>query len=294
MAKDNVSVFIWVERYATEAAAREAKKAREDKEKLFQQAKDKIAELKQNLETQTKQLAELKREYEITKSLYNDQQKESVRLDQQNRLLSQKYEDQLRRTTSSNPEDQKKIVELNARISLLEKELRDAQSKVVEVEAKEAESPANQTLAQATSQGKHYIGTISYNEERQRILVNFIEQDGFLVRAEISNPDNPKQKRVFAGELIANPEMEKGVAYQIKMNAVGDESDYYDAGDLYRFYRNEPSALKLRLTDTGLEGEAIFHHNSIKSTIRLKPGTASATNAIRPASTTRARKGYKK
>ena len=155
---------------------------------------------------------------------------------------------------------------------------------------------ANQTLAQATAKGKSYIGTIAYEEERQRILVKFIEQDGFLIQAEVSNPDNPKQKRIFAGEVISNPQPENDrQTYQIKMNAVGEQSEYFvqDAMDLNHLYRNPPFVLKFRLSDIGLEGVAAssISYLKVNFTIRLKPGTASATNAIRPANTTASQKG---
>ena len=138
--------------------------------------------------------------------------------------------------------------------------------------------PTKMSIKEATVAGKHYIGTLTWNEHRQRILVNFIEQDGFLIRAEVSNPDSPKQKRVFAGELLADakPEQDSSI-YPIQMSSVGENN--YDAmdGDNYQFYCYVGLPLKLRLTDTGLEG------TSKDRTIHLKPGTATVRSPKDPA-----------
>ncbi|MGA2138576.1 MAG: cell envelope integrity protein TolA [Verrucomicrobiia bacterium] len=133
-----------------------------------------------------------------------------------------------------------------------------------EAEQRKAEEEAvRQKLMLATVPGATYIGTISREKELQRIRLVFTEQKGFLVRAEVSNPDNSKQKQTFTGELVSNPKPERNrsVAYPIVMSPVGEGTSKgsgqygFDTSFDY-FYRVVSVPLKLRLTDTGLEGES--------------------------------------
>jgi biotin carboxyl carrier protein len=152
-----------------------------------------------------------------------------------------------------------------------------------EDEQRQEEAAAvRQKLILATLPGTAYIGTLSYRDQRQALRLVFIEQDGFLVRAEVNNPDNPREKQIFTGELIFDgkpeeqsgvtypaargrwpgpplkPEEQSGVAYPIKMSPVHQAPGWeHFEGKLDVFYYAPDVPLKLSLTDTGLEGEAV-------------------------------------
>jgi hypothetical protein len=149
-----------------------------------------------------------------------------------------------------------------------------------EQQQKEAEA-ARQKLILATVQGTSYIGTISHDKELQRIRLVFTEQKNFLIRVEASNPDNPKQKQTFTGELVFNPQPEKAnsVAYHIKLSPIAG-SEYITRGTFDEFYECSRGSLKLNLTDTGLGGEASFVYNGY--TIRLQRGTSIGPVATPP------------
>ena len=110
-------------------------------------------------------------------SRYTTAPSKQFAVDEEKSLLNQKYVES-QETRNSSPEDRQKIIDLSTE-SLAVKELQDAKAQVAKVETEEADSPGNQMLAQATAKGKSYIGTISYENEIQRILVNFVEQEDF-------------------------------------------------------------------------------------------------------------------
>ncbi len=149
--------------------------------------------------------------------------------------------------------------------------------------APDATNSRDMSVEKATAAGRRYIGTISYKETRQRILLVFTEQNGFLIRAEVSNPDSD-EKQTFTGELIRSPKPEEGgEASSIKMSSTA--KDYYGGLPLESFYRSSRAALRLRLTDSGLEGEG--NQDSYSTlwdlAIRLQPGTAASTKPSRKA-----------
>ena len=120
----------------------------------------------------------------------------------------------------------------------------------------EEEAATRQKLILATLPGTAYIGTISFEDQRQSIRVTFTQQDGFLVRAELNNPDNRKERQIFAGELIFNakPEEQSGAIYPIKMTSIQQGKDW-SRWILDRVYCGPPVSLKLGLSDAGMEGE---------------------------------------
>jgi hypothetical protein len=115
-----------------------------------------------------------------------------------------------------------------------------------------------QKLIDATAVGKRYIGTIVCGKEQRRIRLVFVEQTDIMVVAEASDPDRPDVKRKFGGKIVFNPKPDKdGEAYSIVLGPAGPGGKG-DAGsdDWRRFYNSGDGSLKLRLTATGLEGEA--------------------------------------
>ena len=135
------------------------------------------------------------------------------------------------------------------------------------------------SVEKATAVGTRYIGTISYRETVSRLVLEFTEQDDFLIRAEARNPDILEEKQVFTGKLIRNPQSESGGdAYPIVMSPVAAKTYYGGGSDTTAFYYSSVS-LKLRLTDTGLEGEAKPGPYGAVYTIRLKPGTAGSVRS---------------
>ena len=116
-----------------------------------------------------------------------------------------------------------------------------------------------QKLLQATAPGTCYIGTISAHNTVSNIRLVFIKQDDLSIRAEVNNPDVLKERQVFIGKLVPNAEPEKNssVVYHIFMNPL-HTSSYLGGGSRTTAFYHWPVPLKLRLTDTGMEGEANY------------------------------------
>jgi len=141
---------------------------------------------------------------------------------------------------------------------------------------------AYEKLIQATVPGTRYIGTISHENERQRLRLVFTEQKDllatehreFTIRVEASNPDNPKHKQTFTGQLIFDPKPESGgVVYPLLLSPIGDQ----DIDECWSFYTRGKGPLKLRLSDIGLEGEARIGWQSQQYTIRLQRESGEST-----------------
>ena len=163
--------------------------------------------------------------------------------------------------------------EEQSRIVLEEQRKKEMEQRKKEEEERQKEDEAaRQKLILATVPGTRYVGTISYRDQRQRLRLVFTEQKNFLIRAEASNPDRPKEKQTFVGELVFKPQPESdrsGVAYPIVLSPVGKQDFPYETfhGEVWAFYERGEGSLKLLLTDTGLEGEA---HMGYDYTIRLQ------------------------
>jgi hypothetical protein len=156
-----------------------------------------------------------------------------------------------------------------ARIELeKQKAILAEQQRKEEEQRQKAEEAARQKLLLATAPGIRYLGSMTSGDKSQHVRIVFTEQKGFLIRAEVTNPDNSKEKRTFTGQLHfpSQPGDTAAIDYPITMNGLpgGTWCSYavvlVDMGYL-------PS-LKLRLTDKGLEGEAITASQA--STIRLQ------------------------
>ena len=127
--------------------------------------------------------------------------------------------------------------------------------------AEKEEEATRQKLIRATAPGTQYAGTITSVNQRQRTRLVFTEQNGFLIRADASNPDRPRESQHFTGELVFDPKPEEDspdVAYTIVLSPVAQRTGSSD--EEWHFY-TDGGSLKLRLTDAGLEGEAKIGHN---------------------------------
>ncbi len=134
-------------------------------------------------------------------------------------------------------------------------------------DARKAEAEAKrQALILATLPGTRYTGTISMSADGggklQRINLIFTEQKDPLIRADVNNPNDPKQKQSFTGNLTANssPENNAAAGYPITMSSLSKTHELI-ADRFKHFYVCEEVLLRLRLTDNGLEGWAEMKSN---------------------------------
>lgn len=168
--------------------------------------------------------------------------------------------------------------EEEARIALEKQRQEEMAQRKKEDEQRQKEQEAVvQKLILATVPATRYIGTLSIHDERQRIRLVFTEQKEFLIRAEVSNPDNAKAKQTFTGELVTDSKTEKAgtAVYPILMSPVGEgpQNLWNVLGNPFGyFYLRGDGHLKLRLTDSGLEGEAQIGGTDV-FTIRLQRET---------------------
>lgn len=132
---------------------------------------------------------------------------------------------------------------------------------------------ARQRLISATTAGATYVGTVRTQKDTIRpIKLVFTEQTGSMIRAELSNPDNGRQKRALLGELRDRPQpAEDGAAgYAIVLNPATKGTEFIGInvdliGGLYTADWGDRNALQLRLTDKGLDGEALKHRGDLSS-----------------------------
>lgn len=146
-----------------------------------------------------------------------------------------------------------------------------------EEQRKKEEESVRQKVLLATVPGKRYVGTLSTAQSSQRLSLTFTEQNGFLIRAQLSNPDISVESRVFTGEILAghkDPHDQK--AHQIRMspadggyNATQDIMHKKIGGtalDQFYFDQSRNWTVDIDLTETGLEGST---SGGLK--IRLQP-----------------------
>ena len=167
------------------------------------------------------------------------------------------------------------------------------ENRKAEEKRKAEEEAVRQKFLTATVAGTHYVGTLSHGSEVQSIRLVFTEQDNSLIRAEANNPDKPRWKQTFTGHLVLDPKSGRGepdVSYIISLSPVGEQS-INDSDDPFAgawpFYTGNGS-LKLRLTDTGLDGEAQM--GGSEYTIHLQQGNGAVSkpaSRLKPATTPR-------
>lgn len=131
------------------------------------------------------------------------------------------------------------------------------QRKKNEEESQREDAAARQRIIQAFAPGTRYVGTIAWRDRVQRIVLVFTEQRDSLIRAEASNPEQPKVRQTFTGQLVFKPQERPLVPYPIVLSPVGKQEFPEKAfGEVWGFYKYNFGSLKLLLTDTDLDGEA--------------------------------------
>ncbi len=172
-------------------------------------------------------------------------------------------------------EQTRKEREEQGRIALEEQRKKEEEQRKREDEQRQQEeAAARQELILATRPGTRYSGTITYGDERSRLRLVFTEQKDFVIYAEASEPGNTKHKRIFAQvlgeELLFNQIRERdGSIYPIVMRPLGGENTGLWLASTFGGFYGHTYPLKLRLTDTGLEGESEKPAGG-KYTIRLQ------------------------
>lgn len=194
----------------------------------------------------------------------------------------QAREDKVLKERQAIAEKERKDREEQTRIAFEAQRQKEMEVRKKEDEQRQKEEEAaRQKIILATVKGTRYIGTKTDYKSTQRLRVVFIDQNDTLIRAEVSNPDNPKEERTFVGELLFNPKPEKegGVAYSIVMSRIGGDDM---TSDLFNIYKGRSVSLKLQLTDKGLEGIADLGLGD-RLPIRLQREGASTSQAVPPA-----------
>jgi len=150
--------------------------------------------------------------------------------------------------------------EEQAKVELEKKRQKEiAQRKIEEEQRQKEEDAAHQKLVLATVPGTRYIGTISYIGKSRRLRLVFGQEKG-MIEVEASDPDSPGLKRLFGGELLSNPKPgEHGEVYPFLLAPAGRGTGDYHSFPFDSFYGSDGSPLRLRLTDTGLEGDQGGH-----------------------------------
>lgn len=189
--------------------------------------------------------------------------------------------------------------EEQARMALEEQRKKEMeQRKKEEEERQKEEAAARQKLILATAKGTCYAGIMKTPDGIiQRVRLVFTDQKEFLrgdmkedlqIYAEICRPDNPKCRRLFAGQLSFDPKPENdgSGSYHIVMRPVDKGDKYFgvSAGLLEGFYNanwSESDPLLLRLTDEGLEGRAVKHWGPLTIDLQ-REGTPVAKPPAKP------------
>jgi hypothetical protein len=175
-------------------------------------------------------------------------------------------------------EDQARRARLEqARLAFEEQGRKEAeQRKQAEAQRQQEAAAARQKLVLATVPGARYLGTkTGYNASVQRIRLVFTEQKDALLRAEVINPDDPNEKRMFTGELRFNtkPEKDGAVAYAIVMDGLRTHKPNPNPNSIF----DRSLSLKLQLTADGLEGIADAGLGEQFPLCLQREGTAPAT-----------------
>lgn len=169
---------------------------------------------------------------------------------------------------SNTPEAAAAIKALNDHTDELERQMRARQEK--ERQARQAEAERRQRerqasldkLTRAAAPGTHYLGTLTEPSGgvSQRLRLTFTERQGTLLRAEATDPDQPADHRLLAGELVLAAEHDDVSAtdgnYPIQLSATTGRQEA--AKGRWNFYTGQ-GPLRLRPNDQGgLEGEAVI------------------------------------
>ena len=171
---------------------------------------------------------------------------------------------------------------------------------VTKPESHDDPPPVPQSLLAATAPGTSYTGEITrHNGVSQPINLVFTERNGSVIRAEISNPDKPSQKRVLTGGIQFSPTRDKGDStdYLIVMNPtdngtklIGMNCDLFEgvyctswgSGDVMQL-RMPRGRLQGSVLSGRLQGDVLKNMGDLSSgnglMIRLHPGKAAAAES---------------
>ncbi len=130
-----------------------------------------------------------------------------------------------------------------------------AQQQQTTTQREQAVAEARQKWLAATAPGTRYLGTrLGKNNSTQRLALVFLEPKDARLRAEASNPDDPREQRLFTGELRfhALPEKNGAPAYPIVLHGQPSNKVPPEPNSIYE----RAVDLKLRLTAQGLDGLA--------------------------------------
>lgn len=147
--------------------------------------------------------------------------------------------------------------------------------------------------------GTRYLGSISHNTEKtvQQILLVFTEQTNSSLRFQITNPDKPKRRQTFSGQVVSNlgPLDDGSRPFIIQTKAVSTSFGYdshdqknwwsWQSDRLFAlFFCDDKATINLRVTDDGMEGLAGYVGFGNVFTIRLKrlQGSAHVSGAQSP------------
>jgi len=118
-------------------------------------------------------------------------------------------------------------------------------------EQKKAESSEHQRILRATFAGACYKGTVTRREDVEHICLTFVEQDDFMVKAEVVSLSDKSRKAAFAGKLSfkAVEDGEDLDYYHITMTSLKGRT--WEPLSTSLFFSGSIS-LQLRLTDKGI------------------------------------------
>ncbi len=169
---------------------------------------------------------------------------------------------------TNTPEAAAAIKALNDHADEQERQMKDRQEKERQAQQAETEQTqreeqaAKDRLLRATAPGTRYLGTLTdpSTAVSQRLRLTFTEQQGLLVRAEATNPDQPADRRSLSGELV--PEAKRIDApyatksYPIQLSATGGQQAA--AKGRWNFYCHQGPLSLVPDDQGGLEGEAVI------------------------------------
>jgi len=192
--------------------------------------------------------------------------KEAARAEQERelkaRLERQALEEKAKRERRAIEERERLEREEKARVELEKKREEElAKRKLEEEQRKKELEAARQKILLATAPGTRYVGTLNRDrvlggKETHGLCLLFTDQKGFLLTAEATCPDAPKEKQTFKGQVIDNLQLQKGskAPYPIVMSPTGGRGFAATSSFLW-FFRGSEGSIELRLTDDGLEGK---------------------------------------
>ena len=138
----------------------------------------------------------------------------------------------------------------------------ERQARQAEIEQKQREEQAaKDRLLHATAPGTRYLGTLTDPSAgvSQRLRLTFTEQQGLLLRAEATNPDQPADHRLLSGELVPSAKRSDASyappTYPVQLRATPGQQPA--AKGRWNFYCQQGPLSLVPNEQGGLEGEAV-------------------------------------